>query len=234
MQAFSIQQGGLGALGQVTTHDVVSELASRGYAEEHHVIVPPPTPTLTKRMAINVAIDEAIQMLELPRTYTHYYRCPSGSCPIHESIWSPMVGWCVKVANGYLNGTYGVPTWAQQQLHSGALHGAAMSGLNGLRGFDDWLQTNSWFVQSVGDTINNYGEFLTAKNVQDAIKQNTDQQLTKADALALVAQLQAQGMIPSGKTATVAEGAKMATASSLTVPLLVIGGVVAVVMLAKR
>ena len=92
-------------------------------------------------------------------------------------------------------------------MHTGALRGVALGGLSG---FTDWVKANPWFIESVGDTITNYGGYLTAKNVQDAIKANTEQSLSKDDALALVAALQQGGYVPAGKAGTVAQGASMA------------------------
>lgn len=239
MRAFDTVAGGqVGSLGQtsaVTGSDVTAELSRRGFAIQTHTVVHhvPVTPTLTKSMAISVAIDEALVRLSIPHTSTHPYRCPSGSCAIPSNTWSALVNWCVTVANGYLAGTYGLPGWASSALHSGSLHGVRLSGLGSLSGFGDWLQENPWFMQSVGDAISNYGEHLTAKNVQDAIKANTAQQLTKADAMSLVSMLQAQGSIPAGKTETVAQGANMASMSPYTMPLLIGGAILLVLLLFK-
>ncbi len=144
-----------------------------------------------------------------------------------------MINWCVNAANGYLAGTYSLPSWAKSMLHGGTLQGAALSGLGSLGGFTDWMQENPWFVKTVGDGISNYGEYLTAKNVQDAIKANTDQMLTKADAMALLVKLQEGGFIPQGKTETVAKGASLATQPSWMMPA-IIGGIALVVIMAIK
>jgi hypothetical protein len=185
-------------------------------------------------MAISVAVDEAITRLRLPRTASHPYRCPTRSCPISQSTWTSIVSWCVTVANGYLSKTYNLPSWAQSALNAGQLHGVALGGLGNLGGFSDWLQENPWFVKSVGDGITNYGEHLTAKNVQDAIKANTAQALSKDDALALVAALQQGGYVPQGKTQTVAQGASMAASPSWLMPAMIGGGVLLVLLLMKK
>jgi len=241
MNGFQVLRGGRAAqavaLGQthssVVSSEVESELGHRGYAVVHTVVIHEPVvPTLTKSMAINVAIDEGIQQMGVPRTVSHYYTCPAGaSCGIAPTRWVALVNWCVNTANGYLAGTYSLPTWAQGLFQNGNLHGVALGGLGG---FTDWVQSNPWFLQSVGDSISNYGEHLTAKNVQDAIKANTEQQLTKADAMALVQALQSGGYVPQGKTAAVAQGASMAASPSWMMPLLIGGGILAVVLLMKR
>jgi len=254
MNGFRVLQGGaaaaaaqaatLGAsssVGAVTAGEVENELEHRGYSVESHTPhVPVSTPTLTKAMAINVAIDEAIVSMNLPRTSSHYYRCPSGAgCPIPSSSWGAMIAWCVAVSNGYLNGQYGLPIWAKNSLHSGTLHGITLagSGSGSLGGFADFLREQPWFLQSIGDTISNYGEFLTAQQVQAAIKANTaaaGKAFSKDDAMALVAALQNGGFIPAGKTGTVAEGANLAASPSWMMPLVVGGAVVVVLLLMKR
>lgn len=246
MEAFSIHTGGMGALGQTTTvtaSNVINEVQTRGYSEAvHHVPIEPHVPApaqITKNMAINVAIDEAIVQLGLPRTSTHYYRCPTGACPVPSGSWNVMIPWCVRTANGYLNQggySYALPPWASSMLHGGALHGVPGFGrISGLGGFSDWLQENPWFVATVGDAISNYGDYLTAKNVQDAIKANTDQQLSKDDAMELIAKLQAGGFIPAGKTETATKGA-LATAGGIswqTIALLG-GGALLIMMVMKK
>ena len=247
MNAFQVHEGGRGVsgaappigqihMGAITEVDVATELEHRGYTaavhEPHHV--PTPAPTLTKSMAINVALDEGISRMGLPRTSAHYYRCPSSAgCAIAATSWSSLINWVVQVGNGYLGGQYALPSWSQALLPSGMLHGA----FSGLGGFADWLKQNTWFVQSVGDTITNYGEYLTAQNVKEAIEANTKiagKALSKDDAMALVAALQAQGLVKPGQTETVAAGANAAASSKWLVPALVIGGVVGVVLLATR
>ena len=237
--ALQVLNGGAAPLGQthtaVTSRDVVTELNSRGYSVEVHVPVhhAPVAPQITKSIAIKAAVDEAISQAGIPRTSTHLYRCPLGSrgCPIPSSMWNNIISWCVPVANGYMTGQYTLPSWARSMMQSGTLHGVALGGLGGFR---DWVKDNPWFVQSVGDTITNYGEHLTAQNVRDAIKANTEQSLSKDDALALVTALQQGGYVPAGKTADVAAGANLAAQPSWMMPLLIGGGVLAVVLLMKK
>lgn len=251
MNGFTVIDGGRGgaaaALGQthyavhtahspVTEDEVVTELTHRGYNVPERKWIPPPhVTTLTKSMAMNVALDEGISRMDLPRTSTHYYRCPSGSgCGITQSKWDVLVQWVVQVSNGYLGRQYGLPGWAQGMLHQGTLHGVALSGLGG---FGEWLQENTWLVESVGDTIGNYGEYLTAKNVQDAIKANTaavGKSFTKDDAMALVAALKQGGFVQAGQLDTVADGADKAASSQWTVPLMIGGGLLVLMMVMKK
>lgn len=239
MGAYEVYRGGGLALGQatasVTSSDITSELASRGYAVHvpvvHHV---PVVAQFTKSMAITVAIDEGISRLGISRTSSHPYRCPTSSCPIPASTWASLVSWCVTVANGYLTGLYSLPTWAQSAHHAGTLHGAGLSGMSHLGGFGDWLNENPWFLKSVGDTVTNYGEYLTAKNIEDAIKANTDKQLTKDDALALIAALQQGGYVSPGQAGTVAKGAMMAAQPSWVVPAMVVGGAALLILVIMK
>ena len=260
MNGFTVVQGGanaarsMGGLGIVTAvaeSEVTSELNTRGYrVEAVHTVVPvvhaPVAYVLTKAMAISVAIDEALGRMSIPHTASHPFRCPtSAGCGISAGNWSSLVTWVSNVAGGYMAGGYSLPQWAGYALSQRTLHTQAYTassrqqgirGLSGsgLSGFADWLQSNPWFVQSVGDTITNFGEHLTAKNVQDAIKANTDQQLTKNDALALIASLQQGGYIPQGKTATVTQGATAAAGPAWMIPALIGGAVLAVVLLMKK
>lgn len=217
----------------VTTHDVVTELNHRGYSIETHVPPPPPPePVITKSIAIKAAVDEALVQAGVPRTTYHLYRCPSGSCPIPAGTWNAIIDWCVRVANGYLAGTYSLPSWAQSMMGHGTLHGVALGGLGG--DFIDWVKANPWVVQSIGDTITNYGQFLTAENVKEAIKANTDKAFSKDDALSLVAALQQGGYVPAGKSDVVAKGASAAASPSWMMPLLIGGGALLVVLLMKK
>lgn len=241
--AFAVIKGGgrlgqAGQFGQVTQHDVAQELNSRGYVI-HTVVHEPhvphvPTVELTKSMAIKVAVDEAISRLGLPRTSTHYYRCPTWGpaapgCPIAEGTWNTIINWCVDVANGYLMGTYGLPGWAQTALHSGALHGATLGGIGAI---GDWLRENPWFVSTVGDAISNYGEYLTAQQVKDTIEANAPKGvLTKEDIPQLLAMLQQGGYIPQGKEGEVDRGAREAAAAPGWLMPVVIGGVALVFLL---
>jgi len=244
MQAFQVVESRPSALGltstptQVNNWDIEDELGSRGYVREATTPVVPKTPPgqiLTKTMAISVSIDEALSRLSIPHTASHPYRCPSGTCPIESNTYQTMVDWCESVANGYLVGQYELPAWAQTALTAGTLKGLNWSGLGHLGGFGDWISDNPWFLQSVGDSITNYGEHLTAQNVQAAIKDNTAKQLTKDDALALVAALQQGGYVPAGKSQTVAEGANLAAGNpSWLMPAVIGGGVLLAMMLMKK
>ena len=243
MNAYSVlaggqARGGIGALGQTITHsDITNEFAHRGYVEQapqvvHHVVtIHEPPPALTRRQAIVIAVDEGINAGQLPRTSSHPYRCPTGTCPVQPNLWENVINWTVSVANGYMSGQYSIPAWAQNIIHTGAL-GSLGGHLGG------WLQENEWVIKSVGDIIQNYGEFLTAKNVEDAIKQveqNTRGTLTKEDALALVARLQQGGFIQAGQTGTAAEGALAAAQPSWMMPALFVGGaVILYLMISKR
>lgn len=242
MNGFTVLAGGQGAasnLGQVhhaapvVAQDVETELSRRGYQVQtrphvaHHV----PTPTLTKARAVSVAVDEGIRQMGLPRGSTHPYRCPSRVCAIPQNQWTALINWCVSTANGYLSRRYSLPTWARQ----GGLHGIAGLGYAGrLGGFSDWMSENPQVVTMVGTVIAGYGEYLTAKNVQDAIKESTAKQLSKDDVLALVAKLRDNGYVPPGKTAVVAQGASMAARPSWMVPAMIGGAALLVVMLIKK
>jgi len=254
MQAYQIHRGGRagpGNMGQVVADvnsaDIEAALNYRGYriaseGPKEHIPVTPSVPSLTKGQAINVAIDEALPRLGVPHTtIAHPYHAPTEGTLIPDNTWYALVDWCAPVANGYLTGRYALPAWAQSHLAAGILRKDAtqtIRGLGNLRGlsggFGEWLNTNPWFLKSVGDTITNYGEYLTAKNVEAAIKANTAQQLTKADMTALVAALQAGGYVPTGKTGTVAEGAMMAAQPSWMMPALIGGGIFLAVMVMKK
>lgn len=232
-----------GATSPVTNNDVINELSHRGYkvAVVHEPVhhAPAAAPTLTKSMAISVAIDVALISMGIPRTNTHPYRCPaSGGCGITQAQWDSLVSWCVTVSNGYLSGRYRLPSWASSALHAGTLSGVAgssgLSGMGSLGALSDWIQDNSWLVKSVGDIVTNFGEHLTAKNIQDAIKANTDKSFTKDDALSLIAALQQSGVVTPGKAADVAQGANMAATSPFMMPLMIGGAILLVVMLMKK
>lgn len=233
-RSFNVLRGGnLGQTADVTANDITAELAERGYAvQAHHVVPEPHVPAITRSIAIKVAVDEAIVQTDIPRTATHLFRCPSsGGCAVSAALWDAIIPWCVSAANGYLAGSYSLPAWASNMMHAGSLSGL---GAPRMGGFSDWLQQNTWFVKSVGDTITNYGEFLTAQQVTAAIKANTDQQLTKADALQLVQALQAGGYVRPGQTETINQGASMAASPSWMMPLMVAGGAVLVILLMRK
>lgn len=250
MNAYAVLKGGAAPIGVLSTptsvsvEDINDELGARGYYREVAVpVVPGPQPgqILTKTMAISVAIDEALAKLNISHTPTHPFRCPSGTCPIESATYQTMADWCESVANGYLGGQYALPGWAQAALNAGALRGlngaslARLGGVGPLGGFGDWLTENPWFLKSVGDSITNYGEYLTAQNVKAAIEANTAQRLTKDDALALVQALQAGGYVPAGKAATVSQGANLATGGATWVlPVAIGGGVLLALMMLKK
>ena len=83
-------------------------------------------------------------------------------------------------------------------------------------------------VESVGDTISNYGEYLTSQQVKDAIEAAAPKgALTKDDIPALLAMLQEGGYIPAGKTAEVEKGASEAVAMpGWMMPAMLAGGAV--------
>lgn len=238
MNPYEIYEGGPSAMGQtqsISATDIDVALRERGYIVEGGVpIEPTPGVILTKTMAISVAIDEAVERLAIPHTPNHPYRCPVTQCFVEMGTYESMVDWCVTVSNGYLEGVYALPAWARDALSAGTLRGLNRSGLGHLGAFGDWLNDNPWFLQSVGDTITNYGEHLTAKNVEAAIKANTAQQLTKDDMVALVAALQQGGYVPTGKAETVAQGAMLAAQPSWLMPAMIGGGVLLVIMLLKK
>lgn len=246
MQAFKVLQGGPPALGymgyvvaDVNDDDIEAALKFRGYRIESegpkYVHVTPAVPSLTKGQAINVAVDEALVRLAIPHTTPgHPYAAPAEGTLIPDATWWALVHWCTDVANGYLTHVYALPAWAQKDLSAGLLKSKATMTIGHLRGFGDWLTENPWFVQSVGDTITNYGEHLTAQNVQAAIKANTAQQLTKDDAIALVAALQQGGYVPVGKGEEVAKGATLAAQPSWMMPALIGGGVLLAIMMMKK
>lgn len=229
------------ATANVTESDVVNELTHRGYNIEiaHEPIIhydPVVVPTLTKKMAISVALDVGLISMAFPRTNTHPYRCPTSACGILQADWTRLVTWVTGVANGYLTQRYNLPSWASSALHSGSLRGTAglLSGLGNLGAFQDWLQENDWLVTAVGGAIQSYGQHLTSKNVQDAIKASTAGRFTREDALALVKALQDQNMIAPGTGATVAAGANAAASPAWLLPVMIGAGVLVVVMMMKK
>lgn len=220
----------------VTPSDIETELKSRGYVEYTAPVPtngpPPPTvPTLTKSMAISVAVDEALRMLSIPHTTTHPFRAPTSNFSIPRTTWANIVNWCVTVASGYMDARYRLPSWAQTALHTGQLRGLARGSLGG------WIEDNPWAVKTVGDLFNNYGDFLTVKNVKDsidAVAANTKGSLSKDDIPALLSMLQQGGYIKTEQMATVETGARQAATMNWT-PFLIVGGIVgAIVLLARR
>jgi len=135
-----------------------------------------------------------------------------------------------------MTGRYALPSWAASALQHGSLRGAqgGLSGLGSLGAFQDWLAENDWLVTAVGTGIQSYGQHLTAKNVQDAIKANTAGQFTKDDALALVAALQQKGMVSPGTGEAVAAGANAAASPAWMVPAMIGAGVLVLVLMMKK
>lgn len=222
----------------ITATDIENEVADRGYVVQtvtHHAPVvhhAPPQVELTRSMAIKIAVDMGIEQIGLPRTREHLYRCPQGTCAVSQTYYNTLISWCVTVANGLITGQYSVPAWAKSMMNAGTLRGLGYGGGH----LGGWLQDNTWVIESIGDTVKNYGEFLTAKNVEDAIKQvekNTKGSLSKDDIPALVAALTAGGYIDPNKQAVAAEGAMAATPSWM-MPVMIGGAVLLAVMLMGR
>lgn len=217
----------------ITPTEVTTEMRSRGYSIQAHVPVPEPhePARITRIFAIKVAVDHAIEAFGLPRSSTHFYRCPYAGCPIREPTWNSIITWTTSAANAYFQGA-ALPSWASSMWHSGAtLHGFALGSLQ----LSGWFQDNPWFVSALGDVIKNYGEYLTAKQVKDAIEQNAPKgMLTKDDIPALIAALQQKGAIAPGQEAAVAQGAQAAVSSSWIMPVAIVGGVLAVMLLMRK
>jgi len=216
----------------VTQNDIIQELNNRGYKLQvvHEVHEPVHVFALSRAQAIMIAVDEGIEQANLPRAYTHPYTCPSGTCEVAANVWNALIPWCVDIANGLLQGRYAMPAWFKEMM---GLHGLA--GTYGLGGFSDWLQENSWVVTAIGAALATYGQYLTAKEAREAIKQNVPKDLlTKENVAALVAELQNQGQIPAGKTDTVAQGAIQATSPSWLIPVMIGAGVLVVMMMMRK
>jgi hypothetical protein len=253
MEAYSVIRGGRRydkGFGQIYHHaaphpaavsvnstDIEKEVAERGYVIQtvtHHapVVTQPEPAPLSKSAAIKIAVDMGINQLQLPHTDTHPYRCPTGTCPLTPTYYNLLISWSVTTANGLLTGKYTIPVWAQGMLHEGTLRGLGYGGhLSG------WIQDNPWVVQSVGDVLTNYGEFLTAQNVQEAIKaveQNTKGSLSKDDIPALVAALTQGGYIDPKATPAVAAGAEAAATPSWMMPAMLIGGALLIFTMLRK
>lgn len=241
---FELMQSGAGlgqTLGQahrtVVNAEVESELNSRGYAVKPvAAVVHKVVPTLTRSMAISVACDRAIESYRLPKTAGHPYRCPRlpQQCYMTQRAWNNLVNYAVRYANRYLAGTYRLPSWAQTALKAGTLRG--VMGFAGLGAIGDWLKENPWIVESIGDTISNYGEYLTSGQVKDAIEAAAPKgALTKADIPALLAMLQEGGYIPAGKTGEVEKGATAAVAMpGWMTPAMLAGGAVLLLLVMRK
>lgn len=225
------------ATAQVTATDIQREVANRGYvlqtAVVHHApVVAPTVVTVTKSQAIKIAVDGGIKQLGLPRSSTHLYRCPTGTCALSKTYYDLLISWSVNYANGLLSGKYAVPTWAKDMMHSGALRG--LGGRGHLGGV---IQDNPWLISWLGDGFTRFGEHLTAKNVEDAIKEvekNTRGSLSKDDIPTLVAALTAGGYIQPGQEGIVAAGAEAAATPSWMMPVLLVGGALMVFLLMGR
>jgi len=239
-QAFAVLRGGRN-LGQaadaVTEGDIIRELESRGYVQQvyHAAPIHHAAPVLTKHMAISVAVDEALLYdVGIPHTTTHPFRCPSGTCQVPESTWKVVINWCVGYANGLLSGKYALPAWAKTALAQGKLQGIYLSGLGDI---STWMKENPWVIESVGDVLKNYGDYLTSKQVKEAIEANVPKgALTKDDIPTLVAMLQQGGFIPEGKTQEVAKGATEAASAmpGWMMPVMIGAAAIIVLMLMKK
>ena len=234
MSAGLMQGYGLGQLGQthtaantVSPAEVESEFASRGYGLPH---VPPPVGhALTRSLAIKIAVDTAIVTFSLPRTSSHFYRCPTtGGCPVKSGVWSGMMTWTADVASGYLRGSYAVPSWALPMVHAG------VSGL-GVAPVSGWIQDNPWFITALAGILAAYGAYLTSQQVADAVKESAKPgTISKDDIPYIMQQLAAQGAIPPGKDATVEAGLLKATTPGWLWPVAIGGGLLVAVMLLKK
>ena len=229
--------------GSITENDIIDELQHRGYTVRvihhapviHHVVTP------TRLQVISIAIDEALEAYQIAHTYAHPFTCPAtAGCTIEPATWDAMVTWTTRVANGYLEGRYTLPIWASEWIKAGAphvwyhssFHGAYLSGFGD---FSDWLQENPWVVTSLGAALKTYGDYLTAQNVKDEIKATIPKDvMTKSDVATLLAALQNQGVIPTGKEAVVAKGAQAAAMPSWLMPVLIAGGALVVFMMMKK
>lgn len=205
----------------VRASEIITELRSRGYVPgreippiEHHEAV------LTRSLAIAIAVDYSIDKFNekraaIPHTRSHFYRCPSGTCYIDAKIWSQLSDWAAMVATGYLNKQFGIPSWAQSFLHS-SLRGLGSTGF-ALGGFGDWIQENPWFVTTIGNIFTSYGQYLTAKQVKDALEANVPSNyLKKEDMASILAALQQQGVIQPGQERAVGAGVKAAATATPT------------------
>lgn len=254
LQAFEV----IGGLGQthytrqrqsspITNAEIVSELTGRGYSAAEHVPVEHEVlPVLTRSLSISIAVDVTIDqynaqlrakgMSQISRTSTHFYRCVS-SCQIDPGLWRGMLTWATMLANGYLSNQYTIPYWAVDFLPPGTTHGLALPGLgdSGLGGFADWAAEHPYVFAALGAVFAAYGQYLTAKQVENAIKENIPQDvLKKEDMAAIIAALQQSGVIPPGQEGTVAAGVKAATGPSWMWPVAIAGGIVVGALLLFR
>jgi len=232
--------------GSITENDIIDELQNRGYTVRviHHVPVVHHVVTPTRVQAISIAIDDALEAYQIAHSYSHPFKCPAtAGCTIEPATWDAMVDWTTRVANGYLENRYTLPMWATNWLKQGApdnWYDASQthtwtSGLAGFGGFSDWLQDNPWVVTSLGAALKTYGDYLTAQNVKDEIKATIPKDvMTKSDVTTLLAALQNQGVIPTGKEAVVAKGAQAAAMPSWLMPVLIAGGALVVFMMMKK
>lgn len=216
----------------VTTNEIETEFRSRGYSMETTV----PAVTMTRTFAVQVAVDYSIDAFKLPRTNTHFYRCPAGAdCAIPAVTWDSMVGYTTRIAQGFLvgpaQGGYNLPTWAVQ-MFTGHMHG----GFSGVRPMSGWIQDNPWFVTAIAGALATYGQYLTAQQVKDEIQKNAPTgALTKDDIPALLAALQSQGAIMPGQEGVVERGVQQAVAAPPWMMYVAIGGAaLALVALMKK
>lgn len=249
VQGMDLAPGVLGqmAMGQVdviTRQDIATEFVGRGYYEEVTApgVVVPVDRAITKAEAIALAVDVTIIAFEnyyadtdevtVRRTAQRPFRCPEGDygCPFNADLWNRLMIYAVDIGNGYLTGRYSLPTWLSR--FAGSLSGGTPGALSGI---GDWLQSNPWVISTVGDALANYGEYLTAKNVEAVIKQQIPADLLKKEDLpALLAALQQGGAIQPGQAAIVQQGAAAATAPSWMMPAVIAGGALLVFMLMRK
>lgn len=212
----------------VTATDITNELARRGYVARSA----PPVPALTKSMAVAIAVDEGLKAYNLPHTAAHLYRCPTGTCTLNMDTWDRLVQWCVTVANGYLSKVYAIPAWAQSMITHGTLRG-----LNGLGHLGGWVQDHAMEISLAGEIFASFGQYLTAKEVSEGIKEiekSTGDAMKASDIPALIAALQAQGAIAPGQEHVVAEGAQAAVTPGWMMPAMILGGGALLFLLMKR
>lgn len=243
------RRGGIGALGQTHTAPsssaVESELTSRGYVKytapvvHHEPVVH--TFTLSMSNAIKIAVDEALDRTGTPHSATHFYRAPRSGYPIPATTWTNIVYWVQNVAVGYMTGSYALPSWAQQMIHSGQISGLAGLGqLGHLGGAIEWLREHGEEMKLAGDWLSSLGDYLTAEDVKDTIKEIERKSATTfktSDIPAFISMLQQEGFVTPQQAGTVAQGAQQAAAGTMFgIPtnMLLIGGIVLGIILLTR
>lgn len=242
-----LQTTSLSPLGQYTHHhaaqtvtstEVANELRNRGYEIQVAAHIPVPhipvhhVPALTKPRAISVAIDVAIGEYGVVHTASHPYRCPSlidTRCKLPEGTWNAVVSRAVNLANWYLSGVYGLPSWAGLSGLGDAYYGS----LADLGGFMDWIQENPEVLTMIGAAFAAAGTALTARRVQELLKANVPKDvLTKADLPAILAAL--QGQAGPGQGDALAKGARAATMPAWAIPAMIGGGVLVAILMLKK